>query len=245
VHSPPPCSRERCCGLRCAFHRCPVEDPSVKCANCGLSLDDTRLRRWPDDARSAKRGNEPTGLARVYGRSLAPCMTSLDLADLERTPRANFWRRRAGAQDATSRDSPGHHARMDAQGATPLHEGCGQSGHIQIVRSATCQLSPVTASGSNRQASSRHANAPRTPRRAHTSLGGGRLVRVCRRISGWLGLLRFRAVLPVRLRHKKTGITLAESLTLASRCQGQSRLAAHERAMARKPARSLTGFPMG
>src|SRR5262249_17259682 len=105
------------------------------------------------------------------------------------------------------------------EGATPLHDGRGQSGYIQIVGSAICQLIHAAASESHRLASSRHANAPRTPRRALSALGGGRLVRVCRRISEWIGLLCFRAAFPVRLQ-KKTGIMLAEGLTLASRCQG-------------------------
>jgi len=98
---------------------------------------------------------------------------------------------------------------MDAREALPLRKGCGQSGYIQIVGSAPCQLSPVTASGEQQASFVKHANAPRTPRRAHTSLGGGRLVRVCRRIYEWLGLLRFRAAFPVRLR---SAVTLAVAL---------------------------------
>ena len=70
-------------------------------------------------------------------------------------------------------------------------------------------------------------------------------MRVCRRISEWIGLFRFRAALPVRLRHKKTGIMLAEGLTLASPCQGQSGLAAHERAMAMEARETSRGLPNG
>ena len=73
------------------------------------------------------------------------------------------------------------------------------------------RISHLSAEGCNslweqELASTRHANAPKTPRRAHTSLGGGRLVRVCRRIFEWPGLLRFCAALPVRLRHQVRGL---------------------------------------
>jgi hypothetical protein len=107
-----------------------------------------------------------------------------------------FWRRRAERKARQLAFAP--------QGCTRPRrcERCGQSHYIPSVGSANCQLSAVTASGSNRLASSRHATAPTAPRRAYTSLGGGRLVRVCPRLCERLGLLRLRAAVSVRLRRE-------------------------------------------
>jgi len=128
-----------------------------------------------------------------------------------------FGEDRTGAQDAASGLRASSCRSQGGTRGAALCEGCGQSGYIQIIGSATCQLRAVTAFGSKRLASTRHANAPKPPRRAHTSLGGGRLVRVCRRIFEWPRLLRYCAALPVRLRHQIRGLArrlLALAVTL-------------------------------
>ena len=117
-----------------------------------------------------------------------------------------FGEDRTGAQDAAS-----------GLRASSCRSQGGTKGGRTVRRVWTIRLhsnhriSHLSAEGCNslweqELASTRHANAPKPPRRAHTSLGGGRLVRVCRRIFEWLGLLRFCAALPVRLRHQVRGL---------------------------------------
>ena len=69
-------------------------------------------------------------------------------------------------------------------------------------------------------------------------------MRVCRRIFEWLGLLRFCAALPVRLRHQVRGLA-QRLLSLAVASPRAKRARSAKGYGDGKPARPLAGFPMG